>query len=307
MTSLADMIAAEAARRTFPAADAFAQHLVTQYGPSTAAVVFYGSCLRTGSDQGGMLDFYVLVDRMGDAIKHPLSALAGAVLPPNVYYRELPFEGRVLRAKVAVMTMAAFIVGASPGLWASKIWASTIWARFAQPSAILYARNDIIRGRVVAALADAVKVMIAAAVPLMPDTFSARDLWVRALQETYGAELRPESPAKAAELVDADAARYGVVTDAVLGQPVDGRHKRVTATTAAAARMHWRLRRVVGKSLNVLRLIKAAFTFQGGLDYAVWKIERHSGAKIELTDADRRRPLVTGIKLLARTWRKGGV
>jgi hypothetical protein len=69
----------------------------------------------------------------------------------------------------------------------------------------------------------------------------------------------------------------------------------------------WRLRRVQGKMLNALRLMKAAFTFQGGLDYAVWKIERHSGVKVELTPAERKRPLITGLRLLIGTLRRGGI
>jgi hypothetical protein len=53
--------------------------------------------------------------------------------------------------------------------------------------------------------------------------------------------------------------------------------------------------------------MKAALTFQGGLDYAVWKIERHSGVKVELTEAERKRPLLTGLRLLLKTMDRGGL
>jgi len=80
-----------------------------------------------------------------------------------------------------------------------------------------------------------------------------------------------------------------------------------TSQQRARAQWAWRLRRIQGKILNALRLVKAAFTFSGGLDYAVWKIERHSGVKIELTEAERKRPLLTGVKLFFRTLKQGGL
>ena len=67
------------------------------------------------------------------------------------------------------------------------------------------------------------------------------------------------------------------------------------------------LRRLTGKGWSMLRLIKAAFTFQGGADYIVWKIERHSGEKIILTDWQRRHPIMAGLLLLPALLRKGAV
>ena len=41
-----------------------------------------------------------------------------------------------------------------------------------------------------------------------------------------------------------------------------------------------------------MRLVKALFTFEGGLDYIAWKLERHSGEKIDIPDRVRRAPLI---------------
>jgi len=303
MSPLRDLIVAETSKPTFPAASVFAQALKDGFGPSVSAVLFYGSCLRHATDDGLMLDFYVLVDRMSGAVPNPVLAIWGAALPPNVYYREISFEGRTVRAKVAVMSVSRFMRDTGP-----QCFASSIWARFSQPTLILYARNDVIKARVHEALTQAVETMIARALPLMPVRFTARDLWVGALQATYGAELRPESVTKAAELVDGDFARYIAVTEAVLGQATnDATYMNHAFVRTRWARRSWALRRVEGKILNVLRLIKAAFTFQGGLDYAVWKIERHSDVKVQLTDTERRHPLMTGLKLLPQLLKRGGV
>ena len=67
------------------------------------------------------------------------------------------------------------------------------------------------------------------------------------------------------------------------------------------------LRRLAGKLLSALRLAKAAFTFQGGADYIVWKIERHSGKKIVLTDWQKRHPIIAGVMLLGALLRNGAV
>ena len=299
MNALDALITSEADRDTFDAAKAFAAHLVNHYGPATAGVIFYGSCLRQKTDMGLLLDFYVLVDRYTPALRSVISAAFARLLPPNVYYLEMTFEGRKLRAKVAVISVGQFLHGVGPGAFVSSLW-----ARFAQPAAILYARNDEVRRRLTAGLANAVRTTMHTVQPLMNGSYGARDLWVRAFAETYRAELRPEKETKCIELVDADLARYDAVTRAALG---DGPYQPASREDQRRAGVAWGRRRIFGKTLNVLRLIKAAFTFQGGLDYATWKIERHSGVKIELTEAERKRPLRTGARLLLKTVRRGGL
>lgn len=303
MSALTDLIAQEARQPVFPAAHAFAAELRRRYGDATAAVVFYGSCLRKQTDEGLILDFYVVADRMGAALKNPVSAGFARLLPPNVYYHEMAFEGRTVRAKVAVIGMAQFLRGTGP-----DAFTSALWARFAQPAAILYARNAEIERRLVDALANAVTTTAARAGALFIAPFSARDLWIRAFKETYAAELRPESPEKSIELIDRDLARYEAVTAALFEAGADGLYPAPgNEQTRDRAVSVWRLRRLCGKTLNAARLIKAAFTFNGGLDYAVAKIERHSGVKIDLTEKEKRSPLLTGLRLFFNVRKRGGL
>ncbi len=293
---LAEIIAAESKAATFPAAQAFAAHLTERFGAE--GVIFYGSCLRQNTDQGLLLDFYALVDSTTQALG-VVSGTFARLLPPNVYYIEMPFEERVIRAKVAVMATGQFLSAVAP-----ETFTSSVWARFAQPALVLQARSDDVRAKLEASLAQAVATMITRAQPLMSEAYDARALWVRAFTATYGAELRPEKDSKAAELVAGDLARYTAVTQAQLGQ---GPYPAASDAGRRAGATAWKRRRILGKTLNALRLIKAAFTFQGGLDYAVWKIERHSGVKIALSPAERKRPLITGLKLFFGTLRQGGL
>ena len=57
--------------------------------------------------------------------------------------------------------------------------------------------------------------------------------------------------------------------------------------------MAWRFRRLVGKVLSILRLAKGVFTFDGGVDYILWKIERHSGVKATATPSAAGSPSMT--------------
>jgi len=305
MSTLFDIVAAEAKKPVFAAARAFAEELRARYGSTTAAVIFYGSCLRLATDEGLILDFYVVVDRMSAALKNPVSAAFATLLPPNVYYHEMQFEGRALRAKVAVLSVNTFLRGTGPGAFTSALW-----ARFAQPAAIIYARNAEIERRMIDALSQAITTTAVRSGALFTKDFSARDLWVRAFRETYAAELRPESAEKGVELVERDLARYEAVTAAIFEAKKDAPGvypPQGDEDAPAKALATWRLRRICGKTLNAARLIKAAFTFNGGLDYAVAKIERHSGVKIELTEKEKRSPLLTGLRLFFKVRKRGGL
>ena len=300
LPSLNALIAEESKIVPFPAAAAMVEHLKETYGPGVQAVVFYGSCLRLGTDKDLMLDFYVLVEALKPALNNAVSATFGVLLPPNVYYHECDFESRVVRAKVAVMTIGAFIRGTS-----DTTFASALWARFAQPAGIVYAANGNSRMAVEKALARAVRTLLSKTVPLMGEPFEIEDLWITAFRATYKSELRPEPDTKANELVDLQKDRFIKIGQAALFElNIEATAERQAPTSTP---WDWRLRRWWGRFLNVLRLIKAAFTFKGGLEYAVWKIERHSGVKIELTERERAKPVRTGLRLLLKTKRQGGI
>ncbi|MEQ9609167.1 MAG: hypothetical protein RLN99_16020, partial [Kiloniellaceae bacterium] len=226
------------------------------------------------------------------------------LLPPNVFYLETPFEGRSVRTKYAVVSLADFAKGASGG-WFHPY----LWARFAQPCRLSYCRDGAARETMVDALAGSVTKCVAEGLALVGERFAVRDLWVALFRQTYGTELRAEPPARAGEIYDANAAHYEKISAAVLAQ-----HGAVRAAEAghwqrrqrpAATGGKWLARRVLGKLLSVARLMKAAFTFQDGAHYLLWKIERHSGVTITLTPWQRRHPILASTVLFWRLYRKG--
>jgi hypothetical protein len=283
-----------------PAVGACAQALRIRFSASVVGILFYGGGLRSETADDDLLDFYVVVDDLHAAVG-AAEAMAGTVLPPNVYMVDVPYAGKKLGAKVAVIGKAAFLKG-------MRAFTSHLWARFAQPAVIVEARSARDRAALEAALATAVRTLIAATLPLMPPRVAPRDLWVRALQECYAAELRPEQPDRAERIVAEDIARYEAVTAAVLGPAGrDGTTVNACTDRAVAGKTAWWLRRRCGKTLNLLRLMKAAFTFTGGLDYAVAKIARHTGVEVKISDRDRQHPLLAGIRVFLEARWRGGV
>jgi len=297
--ALAAFVTAETTRATPPAVTACAQVIKTRFGANIVGILFYGSGLRS-PDMDALLDFYVVVDDLQAALGHA-GAIAAALLPPNVYVLDVPHQGKTLRAKVAVLSRAAFVSG-------MRAFTSHLWARFAQPVRIVAARSDADRAGLEAALVMAIRTLTTATQPLMPKHFTASDLWVRGLQECYAAELRPEHGDRAAHIVTENIGRYAAVTAALLGPANrDGAFVNSAHGQASGAYIAWWLRRRCGKALNFLRLMKAAFTFTGGLDYAVAKIARHTGVVVEISDRDRRHPLLAGIRVFLEARWRGGV
>ena len=81
----------------------------------------------------------------------------------------------------------------------------------------------------------------------------------------------------------------------------------MTAVQTIPSSGNWAWRRFEGKTLSVLRLAKASFTFAGGADYIAWKINRHAGTNIQLKPWQRRWPLLAAITLLPRLLKSGAV
>jgi hypothetical protein len=277
-----------------------------RHGDAVAAVLFYGSCLRLDSDDGKVVDLYVVVDSYTAAYGAGLQALLNWLLPPNVFYLEAPFEGRVVRAKYAVISLADFEAGAS-GSWFHPY----LWARFAQPCRLAYCRDTATNARMVAALAGAVCKVVREGLALVPRRFISHELWVSVFRATYRTELRAEPPERADEIYAVNEAHYTRVAEAVL--PIFGVRRvageaqtwQVPIGRRRSTGTRWLLRRVQGKLLSVARLVKAAFTFQDGAEYLLWKIERHSGVSVTLTPWQRRHPVLGSTVLFWQLYRKG--
>ena len=144
--SLLRLIAIESAGPGPAPVMAVAEVARRRHGEAIIAVLFYGSCLRQpddwehSGDEGRIVDLYLLADRYAGLHRSRFARALNALLPPNVYYVEAPFEGRVVRAKYALVTLDQF-----ERLVSRDTLEPYFWARFAQPTVILWARDDMVR------------------------------------------------------------------------------------------------------------------------------------------------------------------
>ncbi len=255
--------------------------------PGAVAILAYGSCLRGVAAADTLMDFYVLTENFFGVSPSIFSRVACCLVPPNVYYAETEFAGQRLRAKYALLPLPLF------AKWMTRKTGNPyFWARFAQPSALLYARDDNFREAVVSSMSEALRTGFANAKAITTET-DALAIWTAGFNATYQSEFRSEKSSRAASIVSSAPDYY--------------REAARLLVSETPAQSNQTLRRLTGKGWSMLRLIKAAFTFQGGADYIAWKIERHSGEKIILTDWQRRHPIIAGLLLLPALLRKGAI
>ncbi len=292
-----------------PPLQALTEDLVQQSKGTIAAVVFYGSCRRAGSLGEGIADLYLLVDSYEAYFDQFSQRIIARLLRPTVEYREAATPQGHVRAKCAILTLKDFEIGTSGG-W----FHSYLWGRFAQPAPLLYARDEGVKARVRMARARAIRTFLDQAQPMWPLRLRPFQAWCRGLALSYRSELRAEPLFRIRRIYRVDRAFYEEAFAAakeLLSWPLEPlredsngeQHYRLTKPNPAARRRGhwaWALRRIQGKILSILRLIKAAFTFQGGTDYILWKIACHSGRRLVARPWQRRHPLLAAPWLLWR-------
>ena len=286
------LVTAELSGPADPRASAMAGALAARYPDAARAVLFYGSCLREEHLDGLMLDFYLIVSDYAAAYGKSWLATANRLIPPNVF----PFEHGGLIAKYAVLSEADFARLNSPA--ADNI---SVWARFAQPSRLLWAANDLARHRAITAVAQSAPTLLSLARPMTQAQQDVLTLWKTGFSLTYNAELRAERKGRSFSIVDADPDRYRRFGEAALA------HGLTPSLDPEQAAARWRRLQRRGKYLSVIRLAKASFTYAGGIDYLAWKINRHAGTAIQIKAWQRRWPLLGALTLLPRLFRGGAI
>jgi hypothetical protein len=303
LVTLRAQIALELQQPVLPAVAWLAEEIAKTHGETVLGVLFYGSGLRDQTDDG-VLDFWVIVEDYRAAYQNRWQAMISRVAPPNVFYLEREHDGSTLRTKYGVIDRSAFEKGTS-----LSAWHPYIWARFAQPARALACRDEEAKNFLTCAVANAIIAMVGRLVCVLPDRnglyrFSLAAFWQEAFRRTYDSERRPEAEELIRGLYSANAERYDqVATQAMHHLVVQGHFADATAhprsfsvelTTEAqrTSRLRWRFMRSYARALGLIRLAKTAFTFGDWVPYVLWKLERHTGRKVELSERQRRHPLI---------------
>jgi hypothetical protein len=221
-----------------------------------------------------------------------------------VSYRERGHGGGVLRAKVATMTLAKFAAAAR-----GETRETTIWARFVQPSALAWSR-DAAAEQVREALSAATVTAARLAVALGPAKGREEDFWRALFRATYRAELRVEPAGREQAILAANQAHFdGLLPLALVaaGLPFGQDGRTIAPKLEPRQRseiLHWwATRRRLGKLVNLTRLARAMTTFEGGMRYAAWKVERHTGMPVKVTPLREKYPLIAAPGVLWLLWK----
>jgi hypothetical protein len=292
-----------------PSLEPLLKEIRQKHGDALLAILVYGSWLRGKRDT--MLDFYVLVEDYR-TLDSAWQGWMCKLLPPNVYHihhktGEPDTQSHELRAKYALLTLNRFHYAMQHDFH------SYFWARFAQPCEILYVRDQATRDVLTEAFKSAAVTYVRRVLPAMRDQFSSNELWTRGLSLTYQCELRTESSNRGESIYEHDPAYFDAITSSYAeentvlskSETSDIYHNKCSGLARKLSPLSWWLRRVQGKLLSMLRLLKAAFTFNEPLEYLTWKIERHSGIYIEPTERQLKHPLIFAWPLLWKLYRQG--
>ncbi len=303
MTDLRTLVAEELSLPVDRRVSAMAQAIAAKYGAASRAVLFYGSCLRQKQLDGLMLDFYLIVSDYRAAYGKAWLAAANRLIPPNVFY----FEHDGLASKYAVLSEVDFRHECS-----TEAWTVSTAARFAQPSRLVWAANAGATEKIIDTVAFAAPTLLDWTLPVAGDCAGPNVLWGKAFSLTFASELRAEREGRSTAIIEAESDRYDRIGRGALQVLAikygAGPHGEVPfSRSREQAERWWRRKQIKGKIYSVARLAKASFTFAGGADYIVWKINRHAGTKIELKPWQRRHPLLAAISLLPRLLRSGAV
>ena len=249
-----------------------------------AAVLYYGSTLRTG-DLTGVLDFYRLTN---GPHRRGLHGMVEVLLWPEISYHEVQVGVRTLRAKVATLPLATFHRAA-----AGRTLDTTIWARFVQPTQLVWSGGSDAAAAAAEACAAAVATAAGYAAKFGPEEGPPNAFWLALFRRTYAAEFRMETTGRADTVMASAEARY----TELLPLAWNAAHIAFEARDGVLrpekrGLPDWALPNLMGKPLNVARILKAAFTFDGAARYAAYKIERHTGVEIAVTPFRERHPFL---------------
>lgn len=274
-------------------------------GGRVQAFLYYGSSLRAMNDPDKMLDFYVLVDSYGKTHPNPVRAFLNWLIPPAVYYLENMNEDCSLSTcKYSILSLPAFERKCT-----RRAFLSQIWGRFSQPCVLLFAKDKAVHSRVQSARANAVVHISRQTTPLLSGPISAVKFWGRGFLESYKTELRPESSdTRSEEIVIRYQERYEKLMVILFSQPDNDGQYALPDTSGFAKYMckwRWFWRRFLGKIIAAVRILNSAATFDGGLDYALHKLKSHSGVAIEVTESQRRHPVLWSPVLAWKLYRSG--
>lgn len=285
-------------------AQRLATFLARVFGPATVALLHYGShAQRVPGGEASAWDFFVVVDDYRAAYRALAAvqprfpagraAFLNRLLPPNVISVTAP--GLPARtAKCCVLSVDDLVRACGP-----RPLDHFTRARLFQLTHLVWSRDEAGREQVAGAVMAARRGTFEWSRPFLPGRFDARSYLRTLLEISYAAEIRPEDDQHLDVLLGAQAGILVPVAETLLAHfAALGRLGRVGDVyrdpwpPGSLARAFARLWFGWSKMRATLRWAKYMALYEDWLDYVVRKVERRSGVTLELTERERRWPLI---------------
>jgi hypothetical protein len=281
------------------------QLLTTAFGDALVALIHYGSHAQSSDARPeSAFDFFVVVERYAEAYRslaahhgtsyHPATAaLLNRVLPPNVIAVRADARTPPLLTKCAVLSLTDLSRACS-----ARARDHFVQGRLFQHVQLCWTRDPESRQAVVRAVVEARARTYEWGRPYLPPRFDAEGYCRTLLETSYAAEIRPESGARIGVMLDAQRALTRLYDDflqRLAEQRILVREGKVYGLTSPAGR--WEKFRVasyfrVSKWRATARWLKYVVLYDDWLDYILRKVARRSGVSVQLTERERRWPLI---------------
>lgn len=289
----------------------FVDHFRKHYGQNIAAIVFYGSCLfQEIRSPTSLYDFYILTDHVYPFYRSFKHTMLNGILPPNVYYRRIQHKERQLelQCKFCVLSMAQFIKETSEH--ASDIHHL---GRFTKRFALVYSRDENVSKRVVESVICGLLALVPHALVHLPVRFSLEEFILAALSLSYIGEHRVAEPDKVKKLYLASQKFYLDIFPLVLSHYFSehntprcmGENTYSQTSPSLHSKIQTQLFLEKSRVRGILRWPKYILTVENWLEYLLNKLERHQGIHLELTEREKKYPLIFGWHRFFELKRKG--
>jgi len=282
-----------------------ADALVEAGGRGQAAILLYGSHVQNSApDQYSAYDFMVVTDaylpfyrRLHAGGHHGkpawiLTALSH-VLPPNVIsFRYGPSGGRP--AKCAVVSPRHLRRSLGP-----RSLDHFLKGRVVQKLSLLWCRSPEDQEMILSALRMAREGIVAWVRPFLARDFTVEEFAETMLRVSYRGEIRPENPGRVLQVFQSQESTLLAIAEESLTSAEargdvfrDGTRYEWSHRPGPHLRMVYSTYFVLSKARATARWFKYMVTFEGWLDYINRKIQRRAGFEVEVTERERRWPLI---------------
>ncbi|QCE32112.1 hypothetical protein FAI41_00065 [Acetobacteraceae bacterium] len=298
MSLLFRLIAEETQKISHPDILNFAEYIKKQCKNPPLGLIFYGSQTKN-LDKDGLIDFYLVLDRLEDFSQKIFASLGNKILPPNIYF--LKYKDK--RAKVAIISLSQLKQRTN-----LKSLDTTIWARFSQPVYLAWARDEQARFLLNQEIYRSVCTASLWSALLGPSRGSTKTYLKTIYFNTFKTEIRVEKPERITMLIERNLERYTKYFPlswkemGISFSKEENFSLNIEENLRQSFQQRWRIIRVWGKIQNILRLLKAGITFNGGADYLRWKVRRHTGIIVKVSLYERKYPRIelpmTALKII---------